>query len=180
MEKIKQINEKEYDGMIIDLRDNSEGSINNAYNIANIFLKENTVFSIIKKKKGNESMIISQFDKKMLDIPLIVLINKNTAKYSEVLAASFKDNQRAVIIGQPSSGLAFHQESFTLSDGSIAKFTTGYYLSPSEKEIHGKGVSPDITIEKEYEIEKNENVKIRIEKDTVIQRAKEFIKFFKK
>ena len=86
-------------------------------------------------------------DKKLYDLPIVVLVNENSASASEILTGALKDNKVATIIGDKTYGKGVIQTVITLSDGSGLKITTAQYFTPNGTEINEKGIEPDIKVE---------------------------------
>ena len=120
---------------------------------------------------------------KYLDNPMVVLINKGSASGSEILAASLRENNRAILLGEPTFGKASVQTIVPLSDGSALRITTARYYTPLGRSIQEKGVKPDIFVE-EKEVKVKEDVfeklekkeKFNYKKDYQIVRALDLIK----
>ncbi len=119
------------DKMILDLRDNAGGVLGSTLDILQEFYPENTLMCYVKGKSIIKQKCYSKKDGLLKDIPLIVLINKNTASASEIIAGSLQDNDRAVIIGTRSFGKGLIQSEFKFKDGSVVRLTTSRYYTPS-------------------------------------------------
>lgn len=136
------------DSLILDLRNNPGGLLDVAVKVAGKFIKRDSkVVSTKGRKKKQDLEFLAQSENPILDIPLVVLINSGSASGSEIVAACLQDYKRAVILGTKSFGKGSVQTVLPLSDGSALRLTTAKYFSPLGKEIHGKGVVPDITVE---------------------------------
>jgi carboxyl-terminal processing protease len=134
-------------GLILDLRSNPGGLLSEAVAVSSLFLDEGTV--VIERLKDEEDKL---FDAKHglhleTDLPLVVLINGGSASASEIVAGALQDHDRGVLIGEPTFGKGSVQLPHTLSDGSELRVTIAEWLTPSERQIHGEGVTPDIEIE---------------------------------
>ena len=105
---------------------------------------DETSVSIVKN--GNEEITKAEKDK-IYNMPVVVLVNENSASASEILTAALKDNKRAKIVGNTTYGKGVIQTVLTLTDGSGLKITTAEYFTPSGTEIHKKGIDPDIKVE---------------------------------
>ena len=116
-----------------------------------------------KDKYGNEEKQTS--DSKCLDMPMVVLQNKDSASASEIFAGAIQDFNAGKIVGTQSFGKGIVQTILPLSDGSAVKLTVQDYYTPSGKNIHGKGITPDV----EAELEENAT------SDTQLEKAKETI-----
>ena len=131
-------------GIILDLRDNPGGLINESVNLASIFLGEGTVVSYARN--GDSDMVLSSTNSNPDTAPMVVLINRSTASSAEVIAGALQDRNRAVILGEKSYGKGTVQEVMTLSDGSQLEITVGKYRTPSGRIIDGVGITPDLLV----------------------------------
>ena len=151
-------------GIIIDLRNNGGGIVDEATGIADLFLDKGETILITKsKKENNEEETKSERDPIVNDIPVVILVNEATASASEILAGALKDNYGATIIGKQTYGKGVIQTLYTLTDGSGIKITTEEYYTPNHNQINEVGITPDI----EVDITENE--------DTQLQRAIEVL-----
>ena len=130
--------------LIIDLRDNGGGYVDVAVRIAD-YLMDDGIVVYAQNKKGERQNYYT-FDGKD-DIPLVVLVNGGTASASEILAAGFKDNARATLVGTQTFGKGIIQAVDTFKDGSAIKLTVEEYFSPNGTKIHEIGVAPDYYVE---------------------------------
>ena len=131
-------------GIILDLRDNPGGLINESVNLASIFLGEGTVVSY--PRNGDSDVVLSSTNSNPDSAPMVVLINRSTASSAEVIAGALQDRNRAVILGEKSYGKGTVQEVMTLSDGSQLEITVGKYRTPSGRIIDGVGITPDLLV----------------------------------
>ena len=131
-------------GIILDLRDNPGGLINESVNLASIFLGEGTVVSYARN--GDSDVVLSSKNSNPDTAPMVVLINRSTASSAEVIAGALQDRNRAVILGEKSYGKGTVQEVMTLSDGSQLEITVGKYRTPSGRIIDGVGITPDLLV----------------------------------
>lgn len=150
--KLKNAN---IEGLIFDLRNNPGGALDVCLNIADTFLDEGVVVTT-EDKNGN--VITEKSDANMDDIPMVVLVNENSASASEILAGAFKDRGRAKIIGTKTFGKGIVQKLFPLENGAGAKITISEYKTPNNEKINKIGVKPDIEVEnKNLDLDLNEN-----------------------
>lgn len=155
--------------LIIDLRDNGGGIVHEAVEIADYILDKNQVILITKNKEEKESVEKST-KKPIVNIPVVVLVNKNTASSSEILVAALKENNRATVVGETTYGKGVIQELLTLSDGSGLKVTIEEYYTPNRNKIHGIGIVPDV------EAKSTENIILDMKDDVQLQEAIKVLK----
>lgn len=165
----KAIDKLRKDGMnslIVDLRNNPGGLLNVAIKISEDFLVPGQL--IVSTKGRHPSQDIETYSKntqgKVTDIPVVVLINQGSASGSEILAGALQDNKRAVILGEQSFGKGSVQSVISLPDSSGLRLTTSKYFTPSGRSIHGKGITPDIIIERKFPKEETEDEKVLAKK----------------
>lgn len=143
-EAIEYFKEQNVSGVIIDLRDNPGGLLTSVVNIADMFLPKGRVI-YTEDRAGNISSYYSS--EEHWDIPLVVLINGQSASASEILAAAIQDYERGTLIGTTSFGKGIVQLIMGFPDGAGMQYTESAYYTPSGRTIHGVGVEPDITVE---------------------------------
>ena len=144
-EKIDELITNGAKSLILDLRNNGGGIVDEANKIADLFLDKGKTIMTTKDNKGKEETEKTK-SKIEYDFPIIVLTNENTASASEILTAALKDNSRAKVIGAKTFGKGVIQTVITLLDGSGLKITTAEYFTPNGTEINKKGISPDIEV----------------------------------
>lgn len=144
-EKVDDLVSKGAKSLILDLRNNGGGIVEESTNIADFFLDKDKTIMTTKDNKEKEETTKSK-TKKVYEMPLIVLTNENTASASEILTAALKDNERATVIGTKTYGKGVIQTVLTLSDGSGLKITTAEYFTPNGTEINKKGIKPNIEV----------------------------------
>ena len=144
-EKIDELITNGTKSLILDLRNNGGGIVDEANKIADLFLDKGKTIMTTKDNKGKEEIEKTK-SKIEYDMPIIVLTNENTASASEILTAALKDNSRAKVVGTKTFGKGVIQTVITLLDGSGLKITTAEYFTPNGTEINKKGISPDIEV----------------------------------
>ena len=146
---------KDKRGIIIDLRSNPGGLLNNSIIISDMFLDGGTIVSTVDRDgyKETQRATRSSVTKK----PVVVLINKGSASASEILSGALKDNNRAVIVGEQSFGKGLVQEINRLPYESGMNLTIQKYLTPNGTDINKKGITPDIKVELTEDHIKNKN-----------------------
>lgn len=140
---LDKLNKEKAKGLVLDLRGNPGGLLNIVEQIADELVPEGIIVST-KDKQGKGSEYYA--DNKYTDIPMVVLINGNSASASEVLAGALKDYNRAELIGTTTFGKGVVQTIVPLSDGSAIKLTTSQYFTPSGVCIQGIGIEPDYEV----------------------------------
>ena len=134
-------------GIILDLRNNPGGLLNQAVKISDMFLKSGTIVSTIGRDKAGKEVISATSDNTFEDFPIVVLINEYSASASEIVAGALQDNKRALVVGQRSFGKGSVQSVIKLGDGSGLKLTVARYYTPSGTSIQARGIEPDIKIQ---------------------------------
>ena len=140
-----ELNKKNIKGLIIDLRNNGGGIVDDALEIADYALEKNKVMLVTKDKTQKEEIEKSK-SKPIITQPIVLLVNENTASSSEILVAALKENNRATVVGETTYGKGVIQELITLSDGSGVKITIEEYYTPNKNKINGVGIKPDIEV----------------------------------
>jgi carboxyl-terminal processing protease len=145
---LKDLESKGVKGLIIDLRNNGGGLVNESVEIADMLLDEGTVM-YTEDQKGNREYAYTE--KGRTSLPYVVLVNENIASASEILSAAIQDNAGGKIIGTVTFGKGVIQNSAPLGNGTGYKLTVLQYFSPNGNKIHGVGITPDIEVEGEDE-----------------------------
>ena len=133
-------------GLIFDLRSNPGGLLSEAVAVSSLFIEEGTV--TIEKLKDDEKVFDAKHGIHLdTDIPMVVLVNGGSASASEIVAGAIQDHERGTIIGEQTFGKGSVQLPHMLSDGSELRVTIAEWLTPSGRQIHGEGITPDIVVE---------------------------------
>jgi len=137
-------------GLILDLRDDPGGLLNQAIKVSDLFLEKGKILSI----KGRQQKDDQEFDATPNEIkrnyPMVALINGGTASASEIVAGALQDQKRALILGTTSFGKGSVQSVETLRDGYGLKLTIARYYTPSGRSIQAKGIQPDIIVKRRF------------------------------
>jgi carboxyl-terminal processing protease len=133
-------------GLILDLRNNGGGLLNQAIKVSDLFLEEGKILSIEGRNKKNTKVYMATPDTVSRKYPIVVLINGGSASASEIVAGALQDQKRALILGTTSFGKGSVQTVETLRDGSGLKLTIARYYTPSGRSIQAKGIEPDIVL----------------------------------
>lgn len=153
------------ESIILDLRNNPGGYLDESVTIADMFLADGTIV-IQRNVDGEERSFTSTRGEFAEDVPLVVLINQNSASASEIVAAAIKDNGRGTLIGQTTFGKGSVQLQYNLSDGSLLRVTYANWFTPDNVSISELGVEPDIVVEVPEE---------QTQEDVQLDRAVEFL-----
>ncbi len=136
----------ELQGVVLDLRDNGGGLLDQAIEIADIFIDE----GVIVRTRGRQAQLLDEAHARapgtIRELPLVVLMNKASASASEIVAGALQDHRRALIIGERSYGKGSVQAPFELGDGALVKLTTALYYTPDDRLIQASGIEPDIVV----------------------------------
>ncbi len=130
--------------IILDLRENPGGLLNNAINISNMFLKNGIIVSTVDRDGYKKSEISNGHP--LCALPMAVLIDKGSASASEITSGALKDNARAILVGDRTFGKGLVQGINHLEDGTGVNITIARYLTPNDTDINKKGISPDIEV----------------------------------
>jgi carboxyl-terminal processing protease len=153
-EALQDLGEQHIKTLILDLRNNPGGLLEQAIAVSNVFLDGGQLIVYTKGRLPNQNMKgFSKSDGFHVSYPMAVMINGGSASASEIVAGALQDLHRATLIGTQSFGKGSVQTIIPLSDGSGLRLTTAKYYTPKGGEIHGKGITPDIIVEKPQEKE---------------------------
>lgn len=145
---LRELEKKDMKGLILDLRNDSGGYLDEAQKMASLFLKKGKLIYSLEDKNNKNDYYDETDDKK--NYPIVVLINGNSASAAEILAGALKDSYGATIVGKKSYGKGKVQQTYTMSDGSMAKYTSAKWFRPNGECIDGIGIMPDYEVEIEY------------------------------
>lgn len=161
---LESLEKKKIDSLIIDVRDNPGGHLTQVTKILSLFLDKKKVLYQIESD-GKKTKVYSSTNEKR-NYKIAVLINKNSASASEILAGAMKESYNAAIVGEKSYGKGTVQKEYSLSSGSSIKYTTEKWLTPKGHTINKKGITPTI----EVSLEEVDGV-LTEEKDNQLQTA---------
>ena len=171
--KFEELQAQGITSLIIDLRNNGGGIVEEALDIAGYIADKDSVL-LYEVDKDNNEEVEKNDDNPIINMPVIILTNENTASSSEILAGALKDLGKAKIVGTTTYGKGVIQQILTLPDGSGLKITTEKYLTPNRTEINEVGIEPDETVELPESVESIFNVERS--QDTQLQKAIEMLK----
>jgi len=136
--------------VILDLRNNPGGLLDAAVKVANSFIEAEQIIVSTKGRKELQNIVYKSNSKKpYLDWPMVVLVNEGSASGSEIVAGALQDYDRAIIMGIKTFGKGSVQTVIPLGDGSALRLTTSEYFTPSEKNINGVGITPDVEVKQQ-------------------------------
>ncbi len=136
-------------GLILDLRNNPGGLLNQSIEISDLFLEKGTILSIKGRHARNNKVFTASPNEIKRNYPLVVLINGGSASASEIVAGALQDHKRALIMGTTSFGKGSVQNVEALREGYGLKVTIARYYTPSGRSIQAKGIEPDIEVKQE-------------------------------
>ncbi|GMH43501.1 hypothetical protein BSKO_11423 [Bryopsis sp. KO-2023] len=140
---VKEVESKAATELVLDLRDNRGGLVQEGVEVAKLFLPGDSTIVITQESGAKGQTRIVTPGPPITDLPLTVLVNQNTASASEILAGAIKDNCRGVLAGSKTYGKGLIQSVYALSDGSGLVLTIGKYMTPGMVDIDREGIQPD-------------------------------------
>ncbi len=132
-------------GVVLDLRGNPGGLLDEAVEVASAFLDGGPVVSY--EQRDAPDRVLDALGQGNTTVPVVVLVDGGTASAAEVVAAALQDRNRAVVVGSRTYGKGSVQEPIVLPDGSAIEFTIGRYLTPAGRVIDGRGIEPDVLVD---------------------------------
>lgn len=150
-DEVDDLKEQGARGIILDLRNNPGGLLNEAVDVSSVFIDEGQIVSVREKDETERVLEVNQDIDSDTEIPLIVLINEGSASGSEIVAGAVKDYERGKLIGAKTFGKGVVQSVIPLKDGSAVSLTTARYYTPEGTYIHDDGINPDIEVELDLE-----------------------------
>jgi carboxyl-terminal processing protease len=133
-------------GLVIDMRNNPGGLLNQSVEVSDLFLKSGIIVSTRGRSKSMESKSVAKDDGDEPTCPIVVLVNEGTASAAEIVSGALQDNGRAVILGTQTFGKGSVQTVIPLEDGAALKLTTAKYYTPKGRSIQAEGITPDIVV----------------------------------
>ena len=161
-------NTQDTDSIIIDLRGNTGGLLDNAVFIANIFINKAPIVNIIYRN-GYKKLIRANNEQNIFNKPIVVLVNGTSASASEILSGALKDNKKAVLVGTKTFGKGLVQKVVPLPNKTGLNVTIARYLTPNGTDINKLGITPDIITGTEFDQFMDNK------KDVQLEKAKEIL-----
>lgn len=145
---LKEVSEKNVPmkGLVLDLRNDPGGLLNQAIEVSDVFLKSGVIVTTRGRSKSVETRSIAKDDNNEISCPIVVLVNEGSASASEIVAGALQDNGRALVVGKQTFGKASVQTVIPLEGGSALKLTTARYYTPKGRSIQAEGITPDIIV----------------------------------
>lgn len=171
--KLEELKKQNIKSLIIDIRSNGGGLVDEALDIADYIVEKDKTLLITVDKNKNEEITKAKIDP-IIDVPVVLLMNETSASASEILAGALKDNGKVTIVGEKSYGKGVIQELLTLKDGSGLKITTNEYYTPNHNKINKIGITPDVEVVLSDELK--EKLVLEEKEDTQLQKAIEILK----
>lgn len=171
---VEDLKSKGMEKIIIDLRDNPGGRMDVICNVVNTFLEKDKLILYTEDKNGKREEEHTLEKGELIGMPLVLLVNGNSASASEVFTGVVKDYEIGTVIGTKTFGKGIVQKLIGLNDNTALKITYSKYYTPGGKNIHGEGIEPHIEVELP---DKKESPVLleKGEKDTQLERAKEVL-----
>lgn len=170
-EHLQTLEKKNVKGIILDLRNNPGGLLDECVKIADEILGEQVIV-YTEDRYGNRN--VEKSDKRQIKLPITVLVNKGSASASEILAGAIKDGKKGKIVGTTTFGKGIVQQVKPLADGTGFKYTVSEYFTPNGTNIHGTGIEPDIVVELPEELD--DGLEIDSYEDTQLRKAIEVLR----
>ena len=160
----KQAKDGNLKGILLDLRNNPGGLLDQAVEVSDKFISDGLI-TYIEGRKPEERVKFTAHNKNDYTGPLVCLVNEGSASGSEIVAGALQDNKRAIIVGMKTFGKGSVQTIIPLPDGSAVRLTTAKYYTPAGRLIQADGINPDIVVENDLTRTKGEKYTPIKEKD---------------
>lgn len=150
---IDELMKKKVTGLVIDLRNNPGGNLDVVVDMLDMFIPKGDLIVYTENRDGKKTSVYSAKKDVKVNLPLAVLVNGNSASASEIFVGAVKDYKLGKVVGDTTYGKGIVQTVTKLNDGSAIRFTVAKYYTPNGKNIHEKGIVPDVKVEfssKEY------------------------------
>lgn len=155
---IQKSNPQKLTGLVLDLRDNPGGLLDQAVGVADLFIESGIIVSTVGRDKGKVEREFARKRGTIAQFPIVVLINGGSASASEIVAGALQDHERALLVGTTSFGKGSVQTLMSLPDGSGLKLTVARYYTPKDRSIQAKGIRPDIIVSEKTALDKDSAV----------------------
>ncbi|WP_277236777.1 S41 family peptidase [Merdimonas faecis] len=166
-EALNELTAQGMTGLIVDLRNNPGGNLNTVCEMLDLVLPKGTI--VYTEDKDGKRETATSDDEHQINVPMVVLVNGNSASASEIYAGAIQDYGIGKIVGTQTYGKGVVQQIFDLGDGTSVKLTIAEYFTPTGRSIDGEGITPDVEVE--YEADENNP-----EADNQLEKALEVMK----
>lgn len=166
-EALNELTDQGMTGLIVDLRNNPGGNLNTVCEMLDLVLPKGTI--VYTEDKDGKRETATSDDEHQINVPMVVLVNGNSASASEIYAGAIQDYGIGKIVGTQTYGKGVVQQIFDLGDGTSVKLTIAEYFTPNGRSIDGEGITPDVEVE--YEADENNP-----EADNQLEKALEVMK----
>ena len=166
-EALNKLTDQGMTGLIVDLRNNPGGNLNTVCEMLDMVLPKGTI--VYTEDKDGKRETATSDDEHQINVPMVVLVNGNSASASEIYAGAVQDYGIGKIVGTQTYGKGVVQQIFDLGDGTSVKLTIAEYFTPNGRSIDGEGITPDVEVE--YEADENNP-----EADNQLEKALEVMK----
>ena len=146
LDVLRDAKKNDIKGIVLDLRNNPGGLLDQSVSVSDVFLKDGVIVSIRGREEGNSRSYSAKSQADDVDVPMVVLVNAGTASAAEIVAGALRDQQRALILGERTFGKGSVQNIIPLPDGTGLKLTVALYYTPSGKSIQAEGIVPDFEL----------------------------------
>ena len=166
-EALNELTAQGMTGLIVDLRNNPGGNLNTVCEMLDLVLPKGTI--VYTEDKDGKRETATSDDEHQINVPMVVLVNGNSASASEIYAGAIQDYGIGKIVGTQTYGKGVVQQIFDLGDGTSVRLTIAEYFTPNGRSIDGEGITPDVEVE--YEADENNP-----EADNQLEKALEVMK----
>jgi len=147
-EALAELDQKSVRGLILDLRQNPGGLLDQARQVCDKFLDSGVIVRTKGRSARHDATLEAQSEGTWRKAPLVVLVDSGSASASEIVAGALQDHRRAALVGETTFGKGVVTQMFPLPDGSALSLTVAEYLTPKGRQIEGKGIAPDVVVKR--------------------------------
>lgn len=146
LKKLHEESKEPWKGLVLDLRDNPGGLLDQAVKVADTWLENGLIVYTQGRIESQRQEFQAHTDGQEADYPIVVLVNAGSASASEIVAGALQDQRRALVLGQHTFGKGSVQTVYPLEDGSGLRLTTALYYTPAGRSIQEVGIAPDLEV----------------------------------
>ena len=141
---VEKLRQQDVTGLVLDLRGDPGGLVDEAVGAASVFLPADTVIAVTDGRKAPRTELRANGDPLLTSLPMVVLVDGGSASASEIVAGALRDHDRATLVGATTFGKALVQSTVPLRDGGALKLTTAQYVTPDGRNVNKKGLQPSV------------------------------------